>query len=199
MQIDSISFAGGVVLVLIILSVLTGKHDHPAGAASQAPVAGPVQVANAALTVPIQQPATPQPIVQPAIAAPYAHYILTQGPHGASYGHMAIDITAGKGATIGSPITGVVTGLYTDGLGNSVLVIENDQYRVTLLHGVYTVIVGQALTLGQAVGSESNIGNTRDFEGNSCAGRDCGYHTHLNIYDKRLGANVNPLLVLGRR
>jgi len=24
---------------------------------------------------------------------------------------------------------------------------------------------------------------------------DCGYHTHVNVYDKKLGRNVNPFLV----
>jgi hypothetical protein len=47
--------------------------------------------------------------------------------------------------------------------------------------------------MGQIVGNESNIGYTTDWQGNPCAGRDCGYHTHLNVFDKRLGENVNPL------
>ena len=32
--------------------------------------------------------------------------------------------------------------------------------------------------------------------GNLCAGRNCGYHTHLNVYDKRQAANINPLTLI---
>jgi murein DD-endopeptidase MepM/ murein hydrolase activator NlpD len=71
--------------------------------------------------------------------------------------------------------------------------IENSHYQVLLLHGVYTVNVGDTVSAGQPVGYESNQGNTFDAFGQSCRGRDCGYHTHLNIYDKLLGTNVNPL------
>jgi murein DD-endopeptidase MepM/ murein hydrolase activator NlpD len=132
-----------------------------------------------------------------AIAPPYDKFVVTQGPHGYSYGQMAIDIAAGKGATIKSPIDGIVTRLYTDPYGNPTLIIENDIYRVTLLHGKYTVTVGEHVDLGQPVGVESNKGLTTDMQGRSCKGRKCGYHTHINIFDKRVGKNVNPLQVLG--
>ena len=128
--------------------------------------------------------------------APYKEYTLTQGPHGFSYGHMAIDIPAGKGATIFSPIDGVVSDLFVDGLGNPTLIIENEVYRVTLMHGIYAVNPGDQLTAGQAIGTESNLGNTTDMQGRSCRNRDCGYHTHLNVFDKRIGANINPLDLL---
>ena len=128
-----------------------------------------------------------------ALAAPYESYAVTQGPHGFSYGHAAIDISAGKGAVILSPINGIVTQLFIDDLGNTTLVIENDHYQVIILHGIYTVAVGDAVKLGQPVGQESNQGNTVDALGNSCRGRDCGYHIHLNVYDKILGVNINPL------
>jgi len=129
----------------------------------------------------------------PAIISPYEDYVLTQGPHGYSYGHMAIDIAAGKGATIHSPITGKVTALYVDQYGNPTLVIENNHYQITMLHGIYNVSIGQQLMQGDPVGKESNQGYTLDANGNLCAGRNCGYHTHLNIFDKKLGENVNPL------
>lgn len=128
-----------------------------------------------------------------AIAPPYDQYTLTQGPHGQTYGHLAIDITNGKGAALISPINGVVTALFTDDLGNTTLVIENEVYQVMMLHGLYTVSVGEQVALGQPIGKESNQGNTVDALGRSCRGRDCGYHTHLNIFNKRLGVNVNPL------
>jgi hypothetical protein len=127
---------------------------------------------------------------------PYDHYTLTQGPHGFSYGHMAVDLSAGEGAEIKSPIYGEVTARYVDDLGNTVLEIENRFYKVTLLHGLYSVGVGERVRLGDPIGLESNQGNTYDMAGRSCRGRDCGYHTHLNIFDKRLGSNINPLDVM---
>ena len=128
-----------------------------------------------------------------AFAAPYKEYTLTQGLHGFSYGHAAIDIAAGKGATILSPINAEVTGLYIDQYGNPTLVIENSIYQVTLMHGEYTVHVGEKLEIGQSVGVESNLGYTTDMAGRPCNGRNCGYHTHLNVFDKRTGTNVDPL------
>jgi murein DD-endopeptidase MepM/ murein hydrolase activator NlpD len=130
------------------------------------------------------------------VSAPYNQYTLTQGPHGVSYGHLAIDIAAGENAIIKSPIHGYVSELYTDQYGNPTLVIENDFYQVTMLHGKYKVAVGEKIELGQMVGRESNIGYTTDSWGRSCRNRDCGYHTHLNIFDKRIGSNINPLTII---
>jgi murein DD-endopeptidase MepM/ murein hydrolase activator NlpD len=148
--------------------------------------------------------ASSAPVVEPAkggkpsevFVSPYDNYTLTQGPHGYSYGHMAIDIAAGKGEKIYSPIHGKVTELFTDGIGNPTLVIENEVYKVTMLHGVYRVQIGQSVNAGQVVGTESNLGNTMDMQGRSCRNRDCGYHTHLNVFDKRIGTNINPLELL---
>lgn len=133
---------------------------------------------------------------QRLIAAPYDKYVLTQGPHGYSYGHMAVDLSAGKGAIIKSPINGLVTERYVDQYGNPTLVIENDLYQVTLLHGKYKVDVGERIKLGQMIGRESNLGYTTDIWGRSCRERDCGYHTHLNIFDKQAESNINPLDVI---
>ncbi len=140
----------------------------------------------------------PVPIVmdETLISAPYDQYTLTQGPHGYSYGHMAVDIVAGKGAVIESPINGRVTASYVDQYGNPTLVIENDIYQITLLHGIYIVGVDEEVVLGQPVGTESNLGYTTDWWGRSCRNRNCGYHTHLNIFDKRIGSNINPLDVI---
>ena len=110
---------------------------------------------------------------------------------------MAIDIAAGKGAAIKSPISGVVGEHYFDAIGNPTLVIENERYEVTLLHGVYSVKLGDSLHVGDEIGTESNLGNTRDMQGNSCRGRDCGYHTHLNVFDKKLASNIDPRDVIG--
>ena len=109
---------------------------------------------------------------------------------------MAIDIAAGKGAIIYSPIHGKVSELFIDGVGNPTLIIENEVYRVTMLHGVYSVHIGESVRAGEIVGTESNLGNTTDMQGNSCRNRDCGYHTHLNVYDKQIGTNINPLDLL---
>jgi murein DD-endopeptidase MepM/ murein hydrolase activator NlpD len=136
------------------------------------------------------------PVAPQSFAPPYTEYWITQGLHGFSYGHMAIDIAAGEGEPVLSPIAGQVTRKNTDGYGNPVLVIENEVYRVTLLHGIYSVEVGEVVNQGSVVGEESNIGYTTDMQGRLCAGRDCGFHTHLNVFDKRVGGNVNPLDLL---
>ncbi len=136
---------------------------------------------------------------QRKIALPYDDYVLTQGPHGTSYGHLAIDLAAGKDAIIKSPINGEVSELFVDEYGNPTLVIENEAYVITMLHGKYTVQEGEQMVLGQPVGYESNLGFTTDMQGRSCKNRNCGYHTHLNIFDKTLNTNVNPLEVLELR
>jgi murein DD-endopeptidase MepM/ murein hydrolase activator NlpD len=140
------------------------------------------------------EPVTSDPT---AFGSPYTSYTITQGPHGYSYGHMAIDLAAGEDATIYSPINGTVVENYIDEYGNPTLVIENEVYQVTLLHGNYTASVGQSVSLGDTIGSESNQGYTKDMAGNLCWGRaGCGFHTHLNVFDKRVGSNVNPLDLL---
>ncbi len=132
-----------------------------------------------------------------AFASPYEKFSLTQGIHGMDYGHLAVDIAAGKGAAIKAPINGVITAFYTDEWGNSTLVVENEVYQVTFLHGLYTVSQGDIVEIGDLLGTESNQGYTLDAYGRSCRNRDCGYHTHLNVYDKTLGENVNPLNLIG--
>jgi murein DD-endopeptidase MepM/ murein hydrolase activator NlpD len=130
------------------------------------------------------------------IGQPYEDYYLTQGSHGFSYGHNAIDISAGKGAEILSPISGMVVANFVDELGNPTLILENEIWQITLMHGEYILSTGEQVSLSQVVGYESNLGYTTDMQGRSCQGRDCGYHTHLNIYDKRISANINPMDVL---
>lgn len=189
-QIGGISLVG-LALLLMMLFVLFSPTGLPAGAqGGQMALASPPAMSQptATLSRPAADPA--------AIAAPYSNYVITQGPHGSAYGHYAIDLTAGKGRAIYSPINGQVTFLYVDQYGNPTLLIENDYYQVTMMHGDYTVQVGQAVALGDPVGQESNRGYTLDWLGRLCTNRDCGYHTHLNIFDKRLGSNVNPLDLL---
>ena len=174
---------GVVVIIIFVFGGLVGQMGFETAVASPS---NQQIVATAVFNMPSNQP----------FIAPYKSYILTQGAHGFSYGHMAIDITAGKGAEILSPVNGRVTQLYIDEYANSVLIIENDQYQVTLMHGNYTVSVGDALQQGQTIGTESNKGYTMDANGNLCYQRDCGYHTHLNVFDKLLGININPLDLL---
>lgn len=158
------------------------------------------RVAPISAAPPINPTPLPTPLPAPLpeddpllVLAPYTDYWLTQGPHGESYGHLAIDLAAGEGATILSPINGAVTANTIDQYGNTTLILENLAYVVTLLHGLYTVREGEKVRAGQPVGTESNIGYTMDMQGNLCWNRDCGYHTHLNIYDKQRQQNVNPL------
>jgi murein DD-endopeptidase MepM/ murein hydrolase activator NlpD len=193
-------------LLLSDLTSQTAVAQSPQGAQTAAAVLAATQAEPPALPpqeVPIVEP-QPAPLLPAtalsgspeAVAAPYTDYTVSQGPHGFSYGHAAIDLTAGNGATILSPINGSVTQNFVDYLGNTTLVIENEVYQVTLMHGNYYVAVGEALSIGQMIGTESNNGNTVDWWGRSCQGRDCGYHTHWNMFDKRLGSNVNPLTLI---
>lgn len=176
--VDGLTLAALALLLIMVVNVLSDRGPQSAQAA-------------------VREPQTPTAEPNPdRVIAPYEKYIVTQGPHGQSYGHLAIDLTAGKGAVIRSPIEGKVTALYVDNLGNTTLVIENKHYQVTLMHGIYDVQVGEHLDLAQPVGTESNQGFTIDAWGNLCTGRDCGYHTHLNIFDKQLNENVNPLDVI---
>jgi murein DD-endopeptidase MepM/ murein hydrolase activator NlpD len=176
--VDGLSLAALALLAIMAVNILSDREPQNAEAAAQDTL-----------------PRLVQPD-QNTVIAPYEDYIVTQGLHGQSYGHLAIDLTAGKGAQIRSPIDGVVSALYVDDLGNTTLVIENENYLVTLLHGIYEVQIGEHVSLAQVVGYESNQGFTVDAWGNLCAGRDCGYHTHFNLFDKRLNENVNPLDVI---
>jgi murein DD-endopeptidase MepM/ murein hydrolase activator NlpD len=172
--IDGIVLAGLFLMALMFFNAIFGGSESPAAAAP----------------VPAATMIKPDPS---AFAAPYDRYVVTQGLHGYSYGHAAIDLSGGKGSVIRSPIHGAVLDLYVDWLGNTTLVLQNERYQVTLLHGLYTVAVGDWVAQGDPIGSESNQGYTVDFQGRSCAGRNCGYHTHLNVFDFARGENVNPL------
>lgn len=119
----------------------------------------------------------------------YERAAQTQGPHGQSYGHYAIDMAAGAGTPVYSPTDGRAT-MSSDALGNTVLTIENDCYIVTMLHGDWNV--AGHVKRGQIVGVEGNNGNTMSY-GRLCHGRDgCGDHTHISVYDKRSRSNVDP-------
>lgn len=194
----------GMALVGLALLALFGFYivrNWAGGGASAVPVAAADGVPEV-VAVPLPDPAAGGQSAaaagdSTAFALPYTDYVLTQGLHGESYGHSAIDLAAGDGETIHSPINGTVTQRYMDQWGNTVIVIENDTFVVTMFHGNYTAGVGEAVALGQPVGTESNIGYTLDAYGNLCgAGSSCGYHTHLNVFDRRVGTNVNPFDLL---
>lgn len=119
-------------------------------------------------------------------------WAISQGPHGMAYGHSAFDVVCGGGALY-SPIDGEVTQSYVDGYGNPVLVIENEESEVTLLHGYYTVDIGDEVDMGDHIGYEANFGNTWSGDQYCGTGSDCGHHTHLNYYDKEEETNQNPL------
>jgi len=192
-KVNGLTIVSVAFLIFLIYQALPGRSsaaiDHP----QQLPATGGQHENTQESSAPLAE-AGPDPSSDPdRVSAPYAEYTLTQGLHGYSYGHMAIDLAAGKGAAILSPINGVVTEKYIDQWGNPTLVIENDHYQVLLLHGKYSASVNEVLKIGDKVGKESNQGYTVDYQGIPCYNRDCGYHTHLNIYDKYLGTNVNPL------
>lgn len=190
---DIITLAAVLVIVIALVGGLS-RVDIGIGAEVVRPVQPQSQAVEEA---PVAPAAPPAPIPgADAFIMPYGEYILTQGPHGMSYGHYAIDLAAGKGEPVLSPINGRVSELYVDAIGNPTLIIENEVYEVTMMHGIYDVALGQEVQLGEQVGLESNQGNTRDMSGRSCRNRDCGYHTHLNVFSKTNGRNVNPLDLL---
>ena len=200
------TIAGVAILVLFAMSIFRGFTSRVAADAAPVP-ADPTALAVAATaaaaaqagltqTPPADVASTPDLSGSLATGLPYDEYFLTQGLHGESYGHLAIDIAAGNGATIRSIINGTVTATGYDQWGNTYIQIENDVYIVLYLHGAYSLVAGDAVTAGQPIGTESNIGYTLDMAGNLCAGRDCGYHTHLNVFDKRLGINIDPLSLI---
>lgn len=99
-------------------------------------------------------------------------YDVTQGLHGQSYGHCAIDVSAGLGSPVYSPINGTVTQKYVDGYNNPVIRIENSKFEVELLHGIWTVDKGQKVVISQKIGTEASIGNST------------GPHTHFHALQK---------------
>ncbi len=206
---DAMTLVGLAVLLIFAAGIFRNSTTRVAADAVPE-VPNPAAVAAAATTAAEAQAALPEPAPaedpaaaealarNTAIAMPYDTYFLTQGLHGESYGHLAIDIAAGNGSTIYSIINGTVTGTGYDQWSNTYIQIENDIYTALYMHGVYGLAVGDVVAAGQVIGTESNVGYTLDSYGNVCgySGRDCGYHTHLNVFDKRLGLNIDPLTLI---
>lgn len=105
---------------------------------------------------------------------------ITQGIHGQSYGHYAIDIAAGYGQPIFAPCNCCISERFIDGYNNPVLVLSNNRWRVTLLHGDYFGQVGDCYQVGEAVGTEAGHGYST------------GPHTHISVFDRARGQNVDP-------
>jgi len=173
-----------------------GELDIPT--TPEAPIPPTPEITPEAIPSPTPAP-TPEP---PAIIWPYAEgtFSTTQGDHGGSYGHRAIDIAAGKGAPILAPSDGEIITTGKDGWGNPIveMIDENDQYRHQFLHGDYIVEEGQQVQQGEIIGYESNHGYTLCSDGGLGEGRDCGYHSHWAAFDAVSGAPVYPGdLVLG--
>lgn len=127
-------------------------------------------------------PSAVQPLT--AISLPYTHARISQGLHGCEYGHAALDMVGVGTEKIVSPCTCTVIQNDYDGLDNTRLVLQNDQYIVTLLHGVYSPQRGDQLISGQLIGWQASLGNST------------GPHTHLNVYDRQAGGNVDPMALL---
>ena len=104
---------------------LAPKNELGTPVANMTPLPGDVP----AITPPPGGPES-DPAYHLEIAVPYDNYFLTQGVHGQSYGHLAIDIAAGNGATIKSIINGIVTSTGYDQWGNTYIQIENDNFIV---------------------------------------------------------------------
>jgi hypothetical protein len=100
-HIDGIALAGLFLIVFLISNAVFGKSEPSVTAAKAA--------ADIAPLAEVQEP--PSELDASDFAAPYDSYVLTQGPHGFSYGHAAIDLSGGKGSTIRSPINGIVQDL----------------------------------------------------------------------------------------
>jgi murein DD-endopeptidase MepM/ murein hydrolase activator NlpD len=157
LRINGITLVGVAFILFTILAVFSDRSSSTSASSL-------VEQTPSAATEAATPPPDPSPTTDPAVIRyPYPDLTLTQGVHGESYGQMAIDIAAGKGATIYSPIAGTVTALYVDRYNNTTLIIENEVWQVLMLHGNYTVSVGQQVDLSQPVGSESNNGYTVDW------------------------------------
>lgn len=123
------------------------------------------------------------------IVTPYRTLVHeTQELHGCSYDFPGADIAvAGFEVPLFSPINGEVTGMGIDEWNNTYIVIENGQYRVALLHGVYDKYIGVG---DQVVRGITQIGHQASI------GYSTGPHSHFTVWDKRAGGWIDPLGVM---
>ena len=145
---DGFTIAALALFLFIGLSLVVddGEGSGPSDTSNPPSQNGNASTGGQAPTLPTPIPTPPTYLIpgdQTALVAPYAEYIITQGAHGFSYGHAAIDISGGKSAPILSPINGVVSENYTDQYGNTTLILDNNKFQITFLHGNYSVNVGE--------------------------------------------------------
>lgn len=199
-----------VLVGVLVLAILVFAVTRPQ--AQQAATSPP----SVSLSPPIPVPTTEAPIAPPPSTNSHSDpsdcdpnlvweiydpgWVKSQDPHMGQ----AIDVGAGSGKVIHSPICGWVkhNGMGGHENANTMLVIDNSLYSITMYHGVFdsSLQVGSAVALGQAIGTESNIGWTYktiindlgEEEMEYCgAGSSCGYHTHISIWDARISAEVD--------
>jgi hypothetical protein len=118
-----------------------------------------------------------------AFAMPYPNYFIYGGCHPDGWGNWcALDVNSNTngGPTYASINARVKQTGPDDNTGASFLILENNRYRVYYNHGIYEVTQGQEVTIGQFIGMEA------------CIGRCFGEHTHFGVYDKLLGAWIDP-------
>ena len=129
---------------------------------------------------------------------PDIFFQVNQGAHAGGgwwYGALAVDIGNGRGTSLLSPINGWVSEAGADEFGSTYIVLENSRWRVLMMHGDYSVSLGEVVQAGQQVGTESNNGFTRGPGGEICnEAPGCGAHTHLAVWDN--GNEVEPLELL---
>jgi hypothetical protein len=129
-----------------------------------------------------------------AIQLPYREgdYVLTADchPDRGWISSCPIDLAGGKGTPLFSPISGNVSFTPNDGFGNPMWVIQNSQWKVLFLHGNFDVREGYVMR-GQKIGTEGNNGYVLCWDNKPPNGRDCGYHTHIEIISLATGESVS--------
>ena len=139
-KLDPMTLVGLAVLLIFVAGLFRNSATRvaadavpevvdPAAVAAAATAAADAQASLPESAPPAEDPAAADALARnTAISVPYDTYFLTQGLHGESYGHLAIDIAAGNGSTIYSILNGTVTCTGYDQWNNTYIQIENDGY-----------------------------------------------------------------------
>ncbi len=119
-------------------------------------------------------------------ASPVQPRLVQNGMHGENW--PGRDYATPAGTPLVSPVTGTVIRKGTDsycgpfGCYNTFVLFEaDDGTQVMLMHGNYTVQVGDRVKQGQSIGSEASNGNSTEP------------HTHISI--KQNGVFIDPVLI----
>jgi hypothetical protein len=119
-----------------------------------------------------------------AFQMPYPEYFIAGDCHSDGWGSWcALDPNSiPNGGPLFSPITAeVVAKGDNDGFTNTYICLQNSRWRVCMLHGIYNLVeVGDWVTIGQQLGTEASIGIST------------GAHTHLSVFDRNIGAWIDP-------